>query len=128
MKSITSPAAPAAIGPYAQAIVADGFIYCSGQLGLDPATGKMAADDAAGQARQALANLAAVLAAAGSSMQQVVKTTVFLTDLSEFGSVNAAYEMAFGGHKPARSTVQVARLPKDARVEIECVAHSDSSC
>jgi len=122
MQTIASPSAPQAIGPYAQAIVAGGFVFCSGQLGLDPATGRLTADDAAGQARQALKNLAAVLDAAGSGLRLVVKTTVFLTDLNDFAAMNAVYEQAFGGHKPARTTVEVRRLPKDGRVEIDCQA------
>jgi 2-iminobutanoate/2-iminopropanoate deaminase len=122
MNVIATEHAPAAIGPYSQAISAGGFVFCSGQLGLDPVTGQMAAPDAAAQARQALANLSAVLIAAGSSLRDVVKTTVFLADMGDFAAVNAIYEAAFGGHKPARACVQAARLPKDARVEIECVA------
>jgi 2-iminobutanoate/2-iminopropanoate deaminase len=102
--------------------MAGGLVFCSGQLGLDPATGQFAATDTAGQARQVLRNLAAVLAAAGSSLGQVVKVTVFLTDLNDFAALNAEYAAAFGDHKPARSTVEVSRLPKDARVEIECIA------
>jgi 2-iminobutanoate/2-iminopropanoate deaminase len=121
MNVIATEHAPAAIGPYSQAISAGGFVFCSGQLGLDPVTGQMAAPDAAAQARQALANLSAVLIAAGSSLRDVVKTTVFLADMGDFAAVNAIYEAAFGGHKPARACVQAARLPKDARVEIECV-------
>jgi 2-iminobutanoate/2-iminopropanoate deaminase len=122
MRAIATPAAPAAIGPYTQAIEDAGRVWCSGQLGLDPATGAFAGPDAATQARQALANLAAVLAAAGSSLDRVVKTTVFLADLADFAAVNAVYAAAFGSHTPARSTVQVARLPRDAKVEIEAVA------
>jgi len=122
MKPVSSSSAPAAIGPYSQAIVSGGFVFCSGQLGLDPATGQFAAADTAGQTQQVLLNLRAVLEAAGSGMQQVLKTTVFLTDLNDFVAMNAAFEKAFGAHKPARSTVEVKRLPKDARVEIECLA------
>ena len=114
--------APAAVGPYAQGVVAGGFVFCSGQLGLDPATGRFAAADAAGQARQALANLAAVLEKAESSMQAVVKTTVFLANMDDFAAVNAVYEKAFGGHRPARACIQAARLPKDALIEIDGVA------
>ena len=122
MLAINTPTAPAAIGPYSQAVAAGGFVFCAGQLGLDPATGQFAAPDVAGQARQALRNVAAVLEAGGSGLRQVVKTTVFLADLNDFAAMNAEYEKAFGGHKPARSTVEVKRLPKDARVEIECMA------
>lgn len=124
MKTIVTRQAPAAVGPYAQAISVDGWVFCSGQLGLDPVTGKFAADDSAGQTRQALRNLSAVLDAADSSLQMVVKTTVFLADMGDFAAVNAVYEAAFGSHKPARACVQVARLPRDARVEIECVART----
>jgi 2-iminobutanoate/2-iminopropanoate deaminase len=122
MNSISSPSAPKAIGPYSQAIVAGGFVFCSGQLGLDPVSGQFAAADTAAQVRQALQNLAAVLEAAGSGLRQVVKTTVFLADMNDFTAMNAEYEKVFGAHKPARSTVEVKRLPKDARVEIECIA------
>lgn len=122
MKPIASPTAPKAVGPYSQAIAAGGLVFCSGQLGLDPATGQLAAADTAGQARQVLQNLSAVLDAAGSGMRQVVKTTVFLADMNDFAAMNAEYEIAFRDHKPARSTVEVKRLPKDARVEIECIA------
>jgi 2-iminobutanoate/2-iminopropanoate deaminase len=122
MKSIASSIAPKAVGPYSQAIAAGGFVFCSGQLGLDPATGQLAAADTAGQARQVLQNLSAVLDAAGSGLRQVVKTTVFLADMNDFAAMNAEYEKAFGAHRPARSTVEVKRLPKDARVEIECIA------
>ena len=122
MKPISSPSAPKAVGPYSQAIVAGGIVFCSGQLGLDPATGQFAAADTVGQTRQVLQNLSAVLDAAGSGLRQVVKTTVFLEDMNDFAVMNAEYEKAFGAHKPARSTVEVKRLPKDARVEIECIA------
>ena len=122
MKPIASPSVPKAVGPYSQAMVAGGFVFCSGQLGLDPVTGQFAAADTQGQARQALRNLAAVLEAAGSGMRQVAKTAVFLADMNDFAVMNAEYEKAFGAHKPARSTIEVKRLPKDARIEIECIA------
>lgn len=122
MKTIATDRAPRAIGPYSQAIVAGGLVFCSGQIPLDPATMEMVDGDAAAQARQVLANLAAVLEAAGSGLERVVKTTVFLSDMTDFAAVNAVYAEAFGAHRPARSTVQVGRLPKDARVEIEAVA------
>lgn len=122
MKLITSPLAPKAVGPYAQAIVAGGFVFCSGQLGLDPATGSFVAADTASQARQALQNLSSVLEAAGSGLRQVVKVMVFLTDMNEFAVLNAEFEKAFGTHKPARAAVEVRRLPKDGRVEIDCIA------
>lgn len=122
MTALATPHAPAAVGPYAQAVVGGGLIWCSGQLGLDPATGSWAGPDAASQARQALANLQAVLSEAGCGLGRVLRTTVYLADMSDFAAVNAVYAEAFGAHRPARSTVQVARLPKDARVEIDAVA------
>ena len=122
MNFIETSSAPAAIGPYSQAIAANGFIFCSGQLGIDPATGKIPGVGAGAQAEQALKNLAAVLLAAGSGMDKVVKTTVFLTDMNEFAAVNEVYANAFGTHKPARSCVEVAALPKGAKVEIEAMA------
>ncbi|HEY8369873.1 MAG TPA: RidA family protein [Thermodesulfobacteriota bacterium] len=119
---VHSDAAPKAIGPYSQAVVAGGFVFASGQIPLDPNTGEMVKGDIAAQTRRVLANLEAVLAAAGTSLEKVVKATVFLTDLSHFGTVNAIYEEALGGARPARSTVQVAALPRGAEVEIEVVA------
>ncbi len=127
-KTVTTDRAPQAIGPYSQAAVLDGFtavhglVFCSGQLGVDPATGQFTGPDAVSQARQALSNLGEVLSAAGSTPQGVLKTTVFLADLEDFQQVNAVYAEFFGAHRPARSTVQVARLPRDARVEIEAIA------
>lgn len=122
MKLIHSDAAPKAIGPYSQAVVAGGFVFASGQIPLDPATGQLVAGDISAQTRRVFANIDAVLAGAGSSLQKVVKATVFLTDLSHFGTVNTIYEEAFAGARPARSTVQVAALPRGAQVEIEVVA------
>jgi reactive intermediate/imine deaminase len=119
---IATPDAPAAIGPYSQALRAEGLILCSGQLGLDPATGQLVPGGVAAETRQALLNLAAVLKASGSSMGHVLKTTVFVTDLSAFQEMNAVYAAAFGEHRPARSAVQVAALPRGAHVEIEAVA------
>lgn len=114
--------APKAIGPYAQAQVHGGLVYTSGQIALDPTTGAMVTGGVETETRQVLTNLRAVLEAAGASLGSVVKTTIFLADLGDFEKVNALYAEAFAGHTPARSTVQVARLPKDARVEIEAVA------
>ena len=122
MKLIKAAGAPEAIGPYAQAIEVNGVVYCSGQLPISPASGKIEADGVAEQALQALLNLRAVLEAAGASLQSVVKTTVFLTDIGDFPVVNTIYAEMFAGHTPARSTVQVARLPKGAKIEIEAVA------
>lgn len=113
--------APPAIGPYSQAITAGDFVFCSGQIPLTP-DGTLIEGDVAAQTRQVLRNLQAVLAAAGSSLDQVIKTTVFLTDMRDFAAMNAVYAEFFPVHPPARSTVQVARLPRDARVEIEAVA------
>ncbi len=122
LNAISTEQAPQAIGPYSQAIRAGQLVFASGQLGLDPATGQFAAPDVAGQTRRALQNLQAVLAAAGTSLAQVVKTTVFLADMNDFAEMNAVYGEVFGNHRPARSTVEVARLPKDGKVEIEVVA------
>ncbi len=120
-KAVASPDAPAAIGPYSQAIEIDGFVFCSGQLGLDPATGGLL-EGVENQAERALVNLEAVLAAAGLSMADVVKTTIFLADLSHFAQVNAVYARHMAEPAPARSTVQVAALPRAALVEIEAIA------
>ena len=114
--------APAAIGPYAQAVTAGGFLFTSGQIPLDPASGEMVAGGFDAQARQVLANLRAVLAAAGCGFPDVVKATVYVTDLADFPRLNALYGEAMGQHRPARSTVQVAALPKGALVEIDLVA------
>ncbi|MEI6644606.1 MAG: RidA family protein [bacterium] len=122
MNIINTPNAPAAIGPYAQAIEVNGLLFCSGQLPINPVTGIIEVVGPAEQTMQVLLNLRAVLAAAGSSLSQVVKTTVFLTDMGEFPFMNKVYEEMFAGHKPARSTVEVSRLPKNARIEIEAVA------
>ena len=122
MNLIATSSAPKAVGPYSQAVVAGGFVFCSGQLGIDPGTGQFVATDTAGQTRQVLQNLSTVLEAAGSGLRQVVKTTVFLVDMNDFAAMNAEFEKAFGAHKPARAAVEVRRLPKDARVEIECMA------
>jgi len=121
MNTIDTNAAPKAIGPYAQAIVVDGWLYSSGQIPLTP-QGEMVADDIEAQTEQVFDNLAAVLAAAGASLAHVVKATVFVRDLNDFARLNAVYERRFAGHKPARSTVQAARLPRDVSVEIEVIA------
>jgi 2-iminobutanoate/2-iminopropanoate deaminase len=118
---IATSAAPAAIGPYSQAVSTGALVFTAGQIGLNPATGKMA-EGVENQARQVMANLAAILAAAGSSLDQVVKTTIFLQDMADFAAVNAIYGAAFSGAPPARSTVQVAGLPLGALVEIEAIA------
>ncbi len=123
MKEIISTSdAPGAIGPYSQAIKTGGMVYCSGQIPIDPSTGEFVSDDVSGQTEQVLKNLAAVLAAAGSGLGQVVKTTVFLADMNDFAEMNEVYGRFFSENKPARATVQAARLPRDARVEIDCIA------
>ncbi|MHC4552558.1 MAG: RidA family protein [Planctomycetota bacterium] len=122
MKSIETTEAPAAIGPYSQAIVANGLVFCSGQIPLDPATMNLVGQTVSEQTAQVLKNLAAVLKAAGSSKDKVVKTTVFLKDMNDFAEMNETYAAFFGTHKPARAAVEAARLPKDVLVEIECVA------
>ena len=122
MESIQTAHAPEAIGPYSQAVKANGMIFCSGQIPLDPATMQVVEGDASAQAERVLRNLKAVLEAAGSSLERVVKTTVFLADLNDFAAMNEVYAAFFGNNRPARSTVQVARLPRDVRVEIEVVA------
>lgn len=114
--------APGAIGPYSQAIVAGGFVFVSGQLPVEPDTGQLVEGDIGGMTQRIFANLEAVLTAAGSSLARVVKVTVFLADMNDFQSMNTAYAEFFPAEPPARSTIQVARLPRDARIEIEVVA------
>jgi 2-iminobutanoate/2-iminopropanoate deaminase len=121
-ESVTSDRAPGAIGPYSPAIRAGGFVFCSGQIALDPASGQLVGADVAEQTRQVLRNLAAVLRAAGASLDHVVKTTVYLADFNDFAAMNTAYGEFFSGPAPARSTIQAARLPRDARVEIDAIA------
>jgi 2-iminobutanoate/2-iminopropanoate deaminase len=124
LQAIETSQAPAPVGPYNQAVRAGNLLFCSGQIALDPATGAMVGDgDVEAETRQVLANLQAVLSAAGSGPRQVVRTTVFLADLADFGKVNALYAEVFGsGVSPARACVEVAALPKGARVEIDCIA------
>ncbi|MBX5455556.1 MAG: RidA family protein [Thermogemmatispora sp.] len=119
---VSTTSAPAAIGPYSQAIRCGQFIYTSGQIALDPASGELVGDDVATQTHRVLQNLQAVLQAAGSSLSRVVKTTVFLARMSDFQAMNAVYATYFSEPAPARSTVAVAELPRQALVEIECVA------
>jgi 2-iminobutanoate/2-iminopropanoate deaminase len=121
-KIISTPHAPAAIGPYSQATVYNGLAFLSGQIPLDPATGQIVEGDVAVQTARVLDNLKAALEACGSSLDKVLKTTVFIKDMTEFGKINAVYAQYFGPNPPARSTVEVARLPRDVRVEIEAVA------
>ena len=121
-KIIRTDSAPKPIGPYSQAVVASGnLVFTAGQIAIDPATGKIDGADIAAQTRRALANVGEILKAAGSSPGKVVKTTVFLKDMNEFAGMNAVYAEFFGTHAPARSTVEVARLPMDVRVEIEVI-------
>jgi 2-iminobutanoate/2-iminopropanoate deaminase len=121
-EAVSTPGAPKAIGPYSQAIKANGFLFTSGQIALDPATNNLINGGIVEQTEQVLKNLSAILQAAGSSWEKVVKTTVFLKDMGEFGQMNEVYGKACKGAPPARSTVEVARLPKDVAVEIDVIA------
>ena len=121
-KIISTENAPGAIGPYSQAIKTGNMIFCSGQIPINPATGEFVSEEIAEQTRQVLTNLSAVLEAAGSNLNNVVKTTVFLADMNDFAAMNEIYTGYFSENKPARATVQAARLPRDARVEIDCIA------
>ncbi len=114
--------APAAIGPYSQAVVVDGWVFCSGQIPIDPETGDLIQGDIKAQTEQVLMNLSSVLEKAGSSLRGVVKTTVFLSDIDDFGAMNEVYARHFHDHRPARAAVQVGALPKLCSVEIECIA------
>ena len=122
LQKVHTDQAPAAIGPYSQAIVANGMVFTAGQIALDPQTMQLLEDDVAVQTEQVMKNLRAVLAAAGSDLSAVVKTTVFLRDMNDFAAMNEVYGRHFGDHAPARSTVQAAGLPRNCAVEIECVA------
>ncbi|MFZ5476280.1 MAG: RidA family protein [Myxococcota bacterium] len=122
MKVVATEDAPAAIGPYSQAVVHGGLVFCSGQIALDPRTGQVIEGDVAAQTKQVLANLDAVLGEAGSDRTKVLKTTVYLRDMADFGAMNTVYAAFFGDARPARATVAVAGLPRDVRVEIDCVA------
>ncbi len=121
-EAVSSADAPAAIGPYSQAIRANGLVFCSGQTPMDPATGQVVSGGIAAQTERVLKNLSAVLEAAGTSMDKVVKTSVFLKDMNDFAAMNEVYGRFFQGEPPARSTIQAARLPKDALVEIDVIA------
>ena len=122
-KKILTENAPAPIGPYSQAILVDGkFLYTAGQIALDPKTGSLVSGDVKAQTRQVIKNIEQVLLAGGASLKSVFKTTVFLKDMNEFGAMNEVYSEFFSATAPARSTVEVARLPKDAKVEIEAIA------
>jgi 2-iminobutanoate/2-iminopropanoate deaminase len=127
LSSVHTDRAPAAIGPYSQAIVVDGWVFCSGQIPLDPETGELKKGTVAEQTELVLTNLQAVLEAAGSSLSRVVKTTVFLSDMNTFAEMNEVYANHFGSHRPARAAVQAAALPKLCDVEIECVARAGNA-
>ncbi len=122
LQIVNTENAPAAIGPYSQAVVSDGWIYVSGQIPLDPATGQQETGSVAAQTHLVFKNLKAVLEAAGGSLESVVRTTVFLADMDRFGEMNEVYASYFGSHRPARAAVQAARLPRDVQVEIDAVA------
>jgi len=122
MQVVSTAGAPKAIGPYSQGIVAHGFVFTAGQIALDPASGEVVPGGIAEQTARVLENLGAILAAAGSGLDRVVKTTVFLADMADFAGMNEVYARAFADHKPARSTVAAAGLPRGVRVEIEAVA------
>lgn len=119
---ISTDRAPGAIGPYSQAVRAGNMLFCSGQIPIDPETGEFVSDDVAAQTERVILNLSAVLEAAGGGLESVVKTTVFLKDMGDFAAMNEVYARFFDKNKPARATVEAARLPKDAKVEIECIA------
>lgn len=121
-KVISTDQAPKAIGPYSQAVVSNGFAFLSGQIPLDPATGQLVEGDIQAQTERVLENLKAVLDAAGCTLSSVVKTTVYLKDMTEFTKMNDIYARYFAGNPPARATVEAARLPRDVRVEIDCIA------
>ncbi|MFB3131310.1 MAG: RidA family protein [Rhodothermales bacterium] len=122
MKSVATSNAPRAIGPYSQAVITGNLVFCSGQIPLDPETMEIVGDTITEQTNQVFMNLAGLLEAAGSGLQKVVKTTVYLKDMSEFAAMNEEYARHFGDHRPARAAVEVARLPKDVRIEIDAIA------
>ena len=122
MDIVSAPGAPAAVGPYSHALDLGPLVFCSGQVALDAESGQLVGDDVAAQTRKVFGNIEAVLDAAGLTLEHVAKATVFLTTMDDFAAMNAVYETAFGGHKPARSTVAVAGLPVGALVEIEVIA------
>lgn len=122
LREVAAQGAPRAIGPYAQAVACGGFLFLSGQVPIDPATGDLVRGNVQEEVERVLDNLQAVLEAAGCGLDRIVRTTVYLTDLADFGAMNEAYGRRFGNHRPARSTVQVAALPRGARVEIDAIA------
>jgi 2-iminobutanoate/2-iminopropanoate deaminase len=126
LEFVSTPGAPRAIGPYSQAVLANGFLFTAGQVALDPATGELVTGGIVEQTTRAMENLRTILTAAGTGLAQVIKTTVFLVDMADFAEMNEVYGRAFGSHRPARSTVAVAALPRGARVEIEVIAAVNS--
>ena len=122
LSAVSTGSAPEALGPYSQAIRAGQLLFVSGQVPIDPATGQLVADDIAGQTRRALENVGAILQAGGASFHQVVRTTVYLADLADFAGMNEVYATFFTAPQPARSTIQAARLPRDARIEVDVIA------
>jgi 2-iminobutanoate/2-iminopropanoate deaminase len=125
MHRIHTDQAPAAIGPYSQAIVHNGLVWCSGQVAFDPESGLLLAGDVASETHVTLRNLSAVLEQAGASLSSVLRCTVYLADMNDFSAMNEVYASFFGEHRPARAAIEVARLPRDARVEISCVAATE---
>lgn len=123
MKIIHTNKAPAAIGPYSQAIKTNDYVFISGQLGIDPTTGNLITNEVESQTKQALKNLEAILLEANCSINQIVKCTIFVKDMKAFNVINTCYQTFFGNHKPARSTIEVAALPKDGLVEIEAIVY-----
>ncbi|RIA92469.1 endoribonuclease L-PSP family protein [Glomus cerebriforme] len=122
LQTVNTTKAPSAIGPYSQAIIANGFVFASGQIPVIPETGNIISEDVKEQTKQAIKNLTNVLEEANSSLSQVVKTTVFIKDMNDFSSINEIYAECFGSSRPARACVEVSRLPKDVKVEIEAIA------
>ena len=123
---ISTDQAPAAIGPYSQAVKTNGLVFVSGQLPIIPATGELVSGDIRAETRQAMTNVGAILSAAGSAFDRIIKTTLFISDMDQFAIINEVYAEFFAGNPPARACVEVARLPKDARVEVEAVAVADA--
>lgn len=122
MKSVFTEKAPAAVGPYSQAMISGNMVFCSGQIPIVPETGDIIIDDITAATKQCLKNLDAVLTEAGASLNSIVKCSIFITDMGQFGTINAAYEEMLGDHRPARAVVEVSALPKGVNVEIECIA------
>ena len=123
---ISTDQAPAAIGPYSQAVKTNGLVFVSGQLPINPATGELVSGDIRAETRQTMTNVGAILSAAGSAFDRIIKTTLFISDMEQFAVINEVYAEFFAGNPPARACVEVARLPKDARVEVEAVAVADA--